>query len=82
MLVLDGHPREKGNSSGDDTESDEEDEEAITPNVSTELLPPFILSGDGDEGQGIRSENPVKGKDMDMEAAIVLLGFMAPEPAA
>ena len=79
MLVLDGLPRGNCHSSGDDTETEEE-EEAITPNVSTELLPPFILSADADEREEMHMKKLVKGKDMDMEAAIALLGFMAPEP--
>ncbi|KAI0715403.1 hypothetical protein C8Q76DRAFT_768375 [Earliella scabrosa] len=79
MLVLDGLPRGNCHSSGDDTETEEE-EEAITPNVSTELLPPFILSADADEREEMQVKKLVKGKDMDMEAAIALLGFMAPEP--
>nr|VWO94366.1 N/A [Ganoderma boninense] len=75
MLILDATLRKKP-TSGDDTETEEE--EAITPNVSTELLPAFILppeAGELDAGMP-------KGKDMDMEAAIALLGFTAPEPTA
>ena len=77
MLVLDATPRKN---SGDDTET--EDDEAITPNVSTELLPPFVLPAEAEELDAGVPKQPVKNKDMDMEAAIALLGFMAPDPAA
>ena len=77
MLVLDATPRKN---SGDDTET--EDDEAITPNVSTELLPPFVLPAEAEELDAGVPKQPAKNKDMDMEAAIALLGFMAPDPAA
>ena len=81
MLVLDSTPvRKSSPSSGDDTETEEEDE-AITPNVSTELLPPFIVTASG-ECDGEEVKKLVPGKPTDMEAAIALLGFKAPEPAA
>ncbi|KAI0778381.1 hypothetical protein BD413DRAFT_630757 [Trametes elegans] len=73
-LVLDGVPRERrsfGNHETD-TEEEEEEEEAITPNVSTELLPPLMASLDGGEGRSRK-------KDVDMEAAMALLRFMAPK---
>ncbi|TBU63750.1 hypothetical protein BD310DRAFT_868844 [Dichomitus squalens] len=79
MLVLDATPR-KNSSAGDDTET--EDDEAITPNVSTELLPSFVLPAEAEELDAGVPEPPVKDEDMDMEAAIALLGFMAPDPAA
>ncbi|KAI0719985.1 hypothetical protein C8T65DRAFT_634513 [Cerioporus squamosus] len=80
MLVLDSTPARKSSSSGDDTETEEEDE-AITPNVSTELLPPFIVSGSS-ESDGEDVKQLVPGKHTDMEAAIALLGFKVPESAA
>ncbi|TFK90800.1 hypothetical protein K466DRAFT_516547 [Polyporus arcularius HHB13444] len=81
MLVLDSTPARRCSSSDDDTETEEsEEDEAITPNVSTELLPPVIISGNGDsDGGEVMKLGP--GKHTDMEAAIALLGFKAPEPA-
>lgn len=81
MLVLDSTPARRCSSSDDDTETEEsEEDEAITPNVSTELLPPVIISGNGDsDGEEVMKLGP--GKHTDMEAAIALLGFKAPEPA-
>lgn len=79
MLILDATPR-KNSTSGDDTETEED--EAITPNVSTELLPAFILPTEAEELDVGVPKSPRKGKDMDMEAAIALLGFTAPEPTA
>ncbi|KAM5533967.1 hypothetical protein V8D89_012392 [Ganoderma adspersum] len=78
MLILDATPRKKS-TSGDDTETEDE---AITPNVSTELLPAFILPTEAEELDVGSPTSPRKGKDMDMEAAIALLGFTAPEPTA
>ncbi|RPD82361.1 hypothetical protein L226DRAFT_564942 [Lentinus tigrinus ALCF2SS1-7] len=80
MLVLDSTPVRKSSSPGDDTETEEEDE-AITPNASTELLPPFIVSVNG-ECDVEEVKQLVPGKHTDMEAAIALLGFKAPEPTA
>ncbi|EIW64273.1 uncharacterized protein TRAVEDRAFT_41693 [Trametes versicolor FP-101664 SS1] len=71
MLVLDALPRDKRSVGGSETDTEEEEEEAITPNVSAELLPPFVVSPD-------RAEKDV-GKDVDMEAAMALLRFMAPK---
>ena len=79
MLILDATPH-KTSSSGDDTETEED--EAITPNVSTELLPAFILPVEADELNAGVLKLPGKGKDMDMEAAIALLGFTTPGPTA
>ncbi|KAI0756807.1 hypothetical protein C8Q80DRAFT_1224329 [Daedaleopsis nitida] len=79
MLVLDGIPRDQSSVSGDDSETEED--EAITPNVSTELLPHFLMSLDADTREAVSPKKRAKGKDMDMEAAIVLLGFMSPEPS-
>ena len=59
---------------GGDAAEDDEDE-AITPNVSVELLPAFSLSSE--DGVPERAAKPAKGKDM--EAAMALLGFMGPE---
>ncbi|KAI1789809.1 hypothetical protein LXA43DRAFT_948158 [Ganoderma leucocontextum] len=75
MLILDATPR-KTSTSGYDTETEED--EAITPNVSTELLPAFILPPEADELDAGVPKSPRKAKDMDMEAAIALLGFTAP----
>ncbi|KAH9944215.1 uncharacterized protein BXZ73DRAFT_39395 [Epithele typhae] len=78
MLVLE--PRPQAEEAEDDTETDEdEDEEAITPNISMELLPAFLLPDGltkGEEGAGKRRR---RGKDVDMEAAMTLLGIMSPE---
>ena len=76
MLVLDGAARDDAApSSGDDTETEDDEDEAITPNVSVELLPAFSLSSE--DGVPERAAKPAKGKDM--EAAMALLGFMGPE---
>ncbi|KAI0375201.1 hypothetical protein BV20DRAFT_1048375 [Pilatotrama ljubarskyi] len=71
MLVLSGTPREEGSFGDAGTDTEEEEEEAITPNVSTELLPPLLASPE-DGGKAL-------GKDVDMEAAMALLRFMAPK---
>ncbi|KAI0639609.1 hypothetical protein C8Q77DRAFT_1082049 [Trametes polyzona] len=71
MLILDGIPREKRSVSGNSETDTEEEEEAITPNVSTEMLPPFVVSPES----GMQEP----GKDVDMEAAMALLRFMAPK---
>ncbi|KAI0830511.1 hypothetical protein BC628DRAFT_1336574 [Trametes gibbosa] len=71
MLVLDRISVEKRSLGGHETTDSEDEDEAITPNVSTELLPPFVVSPDGAEKE--------LGKDVDMEAAMALLRFMAPK---
>ncbi|KAI8990464.1 hypothetical protein BD414DRAFT_483732 [Trametes punicea] len=68
--VLDEVSGESGSIGGGETDSEEE-EEAITPNVSTEMLPTLMLSPDG--------QSKTSGKDVDMEAAIALLRFTAPK---
>ncbi|CDO72975.1 hypothetical protein BN946_scf185007.g29 [Trametes cinnabarina] len=71
MLVLDEPPADSPSFGGSESDSTEEDEEAITPNVSTEMLPPLVASPDGD--------SKTLGEDVDMEAAIALLHFTAPK---
>ncbi|KAI9065940.1 hypothetical protein FKP32DRAFT_1756428 [Trametes sanguinea] len=73
MLVLDEIAADGASFGGNESDSSsaEEEEEAITPNVSTEMLPPFVASPNGD------SKTP--GQDVDMEAAIALLRFTAPK---
>ncbi|KAH9857984.1 hypothetical protein C2E23DRAFT_802217 [Lenzites betulinus] len=71
MLVLDRISVEKRSLRGHESTDSEDEEEAITPNVSTELLPPFVVSPD-------RTEKEL-GKNVDMEAAMALLRFMAPK---
>ncbi|KAI0652049.1 hypothetical protein C8Q79DRAFT_896621 [Trametes meyenii] len=70
MLVLDGRSPKFGAGGDRGTDTEEEEQEAITPNVSTELLPPLELG----------AKSTVKGgQDVDMEAAMALLRFMAPK---
>ncbi|KAI0328150.1 hypothetical protein GY45DRAFT_1326684 [Cubamyces sp. BRFM 1775] len=70
MLVLDGLSGENGSVGSSETDTEEE-EEAITPNVSTEMLPPLVVSPSAD------GEEKAPGKDM--EAAMALLRFMEPK---
>ncbi|KAH9898199.1 hypothetical protein C8Q73DRAFT_683988 [Cubamyces lactineus] len=70
MLVLDGLAGENDSVGSNETDTDEE-EEAITPNVSTGMLPPLVVSPDAD------GEDKAPGKDM--EAAMALLRFMEPK---
>ncbi|KAI0673334.1 hypothetical protein C8Q78DRAFT_1076355 [Trametes maxima] len=71
MLVLDGRSPQLGAGGDRGTDTEEEEQEAITPNVSTELLPPLELAAAKSVGKG--------GQDVDMEAAMALLRFMAPK---
>ena len=70
MLVLDDPSAENGSVGSNETDTEEE-EEAITPNVSTEMLPPLVVSPDADDGE--------KAPGKDMEAAMALLRFMEPK---